>query len=82
MTQHGEQTTMCKLTRIKLKNIKNASGLVSFTAGVSSQHVELVDNSELKYLKLLCIINTPNSTSSITLALLMHRIPELSVQSL
>lgn len=80
--RRGELTTICKLTWIKFKNIKNASGLVSFILGVSSQHVESIDNSELKYLKLLYIINMPNSTSSIILALLMHRIPELCMQSL
>lgn len=56
--------------------------LFFFIVGVSSQHVESVDNSELKYLKLLCIVNMPSSTNRITLALLMHRIPELSMQFL
>lgn len=82
ITQHGDKTTTCKLTRIKFKNIKNAPGLFSFIFSVNSQHQESVYNSELKYNKLLCIINMLNSTNTITLVLLMHRIPELSVQSL
>lgn len=70
---------------IQFKKIKNASGLVSFILAIKPKQVELVDESELKYLKLFCIISVwfmPSSTSYITLAFLMHRIPELSVQSL